>query len=384
MAAAAAVRCRPGGARLALQRAITLHSDLRLGALAFLVSVAFWPWLIEPATVPRWGVLAIGLPLASRLDLRRVPGWLLACGAAGLLWIGVGIARSDHGQLAGLCMLILSVAFVAGCAVKNLTPLMIGFGFGAAINSAVAVAQTLGWQGIPQAALPGGLFMNREILAEFAAPALVWLIVSRRWWLAAAGAPCLAFGERAALLAVAVGLVYGMLRSWKHRAFALAAVVPAAALSLVLLGPPKLDTVIIRTMMWRQAIRDFSFMGHGLGSYEYGAALIRAMAGADTRWAHSDVLQGFGEIGLPFALFLAPAAVALVRKGDIGAKAVLVALAVEAAVSFPLHLPATGFMAAIIAGSLVRCRDLVRVGVADGRPRDVWASEPRPEWRDAV
>jgi hypothetical protein len=358
------------GLRVRLWEKAALSADARLGVLAFLVSVAFWPWLIQPATVPRWAVVAVGLPCFSRLDLGRVPVWALALGVIGFAWAAIGVDQ-NAGQLDLIEMAILGVAFIAGCGARDLTPVMFGFTAGAVINSAVMAAQFWGWTGLPQDVAPGGLFMNREMLAEFVAPIFVWLVVTQRWFLGfCVSLPCLLLGERAAALSVALGWLYGWQAKLWQKVLILGGIAVWGALSIIAAIPEKLMTAHAREGMWMQAVNGATILGRGLGWYN-GAGTFWAV---DDRWAHSDVLQGFAELGAPSLAFVALAAVAFFRSRDRNAKAVMVALFVQAAISFPLHQPATGVMFAIVAGFLAGSRRGVCDGEPHGQPRHVRAA----------
>lgn len=73
-----------------------------------------------------------------------------------------------------------------------------------------------------------------------------------------------------------------------------------------------------------------------------------------TEFAHSDALQLVVEMGIGGAILLAvPILVLWKGNGPDAVRCAFVALCLEGVVSFPLHLPATGFLGALLAGGLV-------------------------------
>lgn len=324
--------------------------------LAFGVTVAYWPGILASAVAPRWALLAVGLPLISWLDPRALPRhmlWLpvlfLAYAALSVMW------SSDplEGAHEWIHFAIFGTAMLAGA---NLSSEKIDMVFraiacGLVASLAIGAAQMAGYSPLAnQGASPSGLFFNRDFLAEFAAIVFVWAVMSRELRAAViASIPLIFCGSRVALSAAVVALLLVRPRR-------VLLVVPAAAAGLVaasVLWPGKLVSVNERLAMWWDAITNTTLFGHGLGSY----------AADHPVWehAHSDLLQSGYELGigglLPAALMVA----ALARPAPAPLRAVVVCIAVEYAVAFPLHLPAPAFVAGIVLGYLLQRRGDVRV-----------------------
>lgn len=352
-----------------------------MSALGFLIAVTYVPGLFAAPVMPRWWVLAIGLPLASSLDPRRMwepAAWCL-CGA--VLWAAMTVYDAPHPHAAALetfFLVLLCLAAFAGAALDDLAPALAGMSWGIAISGVLCVFQVTGWWSpLPQSSVPAGLFYNSEVLAEVAAPLLLWAALDRRWVLGAILAvPVALSGSRVALLAIAVGLVW----AWKPRGrFVKAAVVIIAAfvgLAMLLANDGKIGSAITRVGFWWTALYSLTPWGRGIGWW------AMSHVGPYEEFVHSDMLQAMVELG-PGALLLAvlPAAALWRGAGTIAERAAYVAICVEGLVSFPLHLPAGGFLFAMLAGFLARARPVVcgagLPGGASERSLEGWESAQR-------
>lgn len=338
--------------------------------LGFAVSVAYWPGMLSGVFVPRWAVIAVGVPLVSSLDLRNVYRPALAVMAIFMALAAISILSAPQWLTAVsqmIFLLILSGAFIAGAGMEDTNGVMTGLALGLVVSSVVCVMQFYGWNGVPQSAPPAGLFYNREVLAEFAAVIFVWALVSQRWALAAfAIVPLVFCTSRVALLAVALGLFYAyMPKSRLARLAALALIVGAAVASIIILGLGKIGSADHRVVLWGATIITIFMQpwGSGIG--------WTASAHPGEQFAHSDVLQVLVEVGLGAVILILIPIFALRRgNGNNAERAAFVSVCVECAISFPLHIPATGFVAAVLAGHLVGIRPLVRMGRSVGRVDD--------------
>jgi hypothetical protein len=339
----------------------------REGLLGFTVAVAYWPGLLSGAFAPRWALVAVLVPLLCRITPSALPELcrlLLACVLAAA---GISILQApDH--LGGLYdyfhLMILGVCVVAGAGLVRLDGLFAGLGAGLALSSAIVLAQVSGWSGVTNlSGTPSGLFFNAEVLGTFAALVLVWGAVRRVWWIAAvAFIPVALCESRLAILASLVGLAYGFLP--RRALIAVGLLVPLAGLcAILLLGDYKLGTAFHRATIWGASLHALTWTGQGLGWY--------ATAFPALRYAHSDALQMLVEFGIP-ALFLLyiPYVILRERMGDVAGRAALVAGGVEILMGFPLHMPATGFVIAVVAGHLLGRGYAVRCADAVGRVED--------------
>ncbi len=330
---------------------------VRLSALAFLVAAAYLPGIYSAASSPRWWVLAVGLPLASDLDPRRLPVVASAFLLLGPAWAAATLTWTPDpyaGALAWYQLALLGLVAVAASGVE-VGPVLTAFGWGLAISAALAVPQALGWHPLPATyapsplpgfAAPSGLFYSPEVLAVTATPVLVWATLARRWLLAViTSVPLALCGSRAAVLVASVGLLYGWRpeRRWPRWAAIVLAVLIAPA--VLLISPDKAATGAARIVLWLSALHSVTPLGRGLGWWQV------AHPGPYEEFAHSDALQSFVELGSVAGLLLGALVVLLWRTtAALPERAALVAACATAAVSFPIHLPASGFLFALLAG----------------------------------
>ena len=339
--------------------------------LAFLVGVAYFPGIPSAASMPRWWVLALGLPLASRLDLRALGPFALTLLAATLAWaFAASFFGSPHPHAAALewdFLALLCLVAVAAAGLDDLGPTIEALAWGVAASALLCVPQALGWSPVPlSGGKAAGLFINSEVMAETAAPLVAWAASSRRWPLAAVLALPLALcGSRLAPAAAAAGLLWAWRprRAWVRPALVLT-LAAAAAASLVLL---KVESGGQRVVLWVAAAYSITPLGRGLGWW------AAAHPGPFEEFVHSDLLQAMVELGAGAAPLAAFFAAALWRTTDAGPRAALAAAYLEAVVSFPLHVPCAGFLVFALAGYALRRRARVRGagprGGADARAR---------------
>ncbi|MGE5151990.1 MAG: hypothetical protein ACM3II_17885, partial [Rhodospirillaceae bacterium] len=139
--------------------------------------------------------------------------------------------------------------------------------------------------------------------------------------------------------------------------------VAAGLAALMVFGVDKLGSAFERIVVWIAMADAVVPLGRGLGWVSL--ALPRQ------QFAHSDALQALVEVGLPAApLALIPLAAAYRGKGSRAERAAFLAVCIEVVVSFPLRLPASGFVAALLAGYLAGGRMLVRRGLPRRRISD--------------
>lgn len=350
------------------------------GILGFIVATAYWPGLLTPATLPREMAVAIGVPLLLRVEPRlmdRRIGWLLLFGVAWAFETALGVENM-------FWLLVLAVAFVAGAGLKSLDGIMTGLALGISISSVTCVAQLFGWQGVWQNAVPAGLFYNREVLAELAAPVAVWAVIKGvcvkksphtvwkgflTWGLVlGASLPLVLCGERIAVIAAAVGFLYLWRRPWRDKLVVVAGIAAVGVIGSMLILPGRGADVMIRIGLWGDAAAAITPLGHGLGWFATNYPK------SDT--AHSDVLQMLAELGAGAAFFLTiPVLCFVERRGSVYERAILAVICVEALVSFPFELVANGFLAAVVTGYLGSRRNGIHVVASVGR--DQGLADPR-------
>jgi len=261
---------------------------------------------------------------------------------------------------------MLGIFCLPGC------PRAVYLGAGLALipNSAVTLAQYLGYTPFPTIGLNSGLFFNKSFGAEISAMVAVGLIGTGRWWLAPAvlvplGLTPLSRGSIFAFLNA--GFLY---ISKKHRFYAVLFVIMLlGVLVRLVMSPTHFDNNLERVALWADVARGLTFFGHGLGSFRWQWPYFE--------FAHNDALQIAYELGVPGVLLLGSFFVHCLRAGALTERLVIVVFLVEGCFGFPLYTPATLGLVALVAGSLCRSRLGLDVAVPAGQ-RDLLPGQNDP------
>ena len=337
--------------------------------LAFLTSILFIPGIPSPATTPRWALLMLVIPLLwYRSPGRITAGHLL--GACFLAWAALSLTWTFNlydGARGALLLGLLALIFCA--APLSLRRVYGAMAIGLTLNSAVVIAQIYGWDVLSQGAVPGGLFFNKNFGGELAAMVFAGAVATRLWWAIPGLLPTLALSEcRGAWVALGVA---GIILIWQRNKLAATVLTAAIALAATRVWLTYPSTAQ-RVDLWLDTWDGFNFWGKGLGSFfttfpEY-ASRIDPM-----RWrpstAHADLINLTYELG-PGVLLLLGLLVYALRTRPIRAEHyVLIVFLTEGLVGFPLYVPATAFLAALVLGSLCRDRPELRPALAWRRAR---------------
>lgn len=343
-------------------------AEHRAGVWAFLVAVAFIHGIMSAAFAGRWAIIALGVPLVAQIEFKFSP-FVRFCLAFGTAWAAVSlIATPDlRGGVFELFFLIVLVGVMGTASqLKSLGSALSGLCLGVGVSSLFCLSSIFGHTLVDQGSSRfAGLFYNSEVLTELAAPLFVWAVVSRRWPMAACTVlPLFINGSRISVLAAAIALVYGC-RSLPWRYLASVALAGGAAVLAMALSRDiwTLGSFGERVVFWISTAMAITPLGNGIGWYR--------ASHLTQEFAHSDVLQAMAELGIGVACFaVIPVVIFWRDRGENAERAAFLALCVEMAISFPLHVPATAFLVALLAGYLVRDRGVVRVGTVDRRIHD--------------
>jgi hypothetical protein len=314
-------------------------------ALGFLLTVAVDPWLVGGFIVLKWAVLLAFLPcLVAWRGAGLAVSWpwlaVLGFGALSIWWAPDRALAFD--QLTHLMVFWLAWSLSGSDDVAR------GMCAGLAVNAAICLMQLAGLYEWPLFNVPSGLFFNRNLLGEIAAPLVVWAGLQRRWWLMAGPLACLTMApDRAAVVALCV-LVVALRRWWRAAALSGLGVVFA-----VLMAWKGLHDISERETIITQTLAQLTWFGHGIGSFRVFLPYYE--------FAHCDPLEFVYELGLgalPLAwLGLRP----LAGEGPSATRLAFAALMVESLFSFPFQLPTTGVLGACLLGDLWRDGRVVRV-----------------------
>ena len=338
----------------------------------------FLPGIASGGSTPRWAFLAVLVPIILfsikvRLTLPHIfLGLLISYGALSFFWSTVGYDWA----LEMSRFLIVFGLFLIGSSLQSLRPIIIGCAIGLAINSIVVIAQVYGWQGIQQTVSPGGLFLNKNLGGEIAALILIGALYERIWWAIPLVLPSFILphsrGSYAAFGAVA------LLWAFQKHPKTLVVLVSVAVFLfgyLYIIYPD--GAVAERFSIWADVLDGSSWFGHGLGqlysTYPEYASRVDTLAQRPEH-AHNDLLELWYDLGIGSIVVIA--FVRCLWRGTLQAeKAILVAFFVEGLFNFPLYMPATAALFALVAGSLAgsgpslrddinACRSLFRKSVA--------------------
>lgn len=306
--------------------------------------------MLDATTTPRWAVLAALVPLCLLIvfDAARFPRLLWACltvAGVSLFWTPMFYIGADE----ALKLAFLAGAFWLGVSLIDARPLWEGLIAGVLLSVAFAAMQAFGYDAIPQSAAPGGLFGNRNFLADACTVALIAAVLMRHWAPAALLLVAIALaGSKATIVALLlVGAAWFAPRrplvSW-----GLLGMVCALAVLLLSMWH---DSVSVRFEIWVVALAGIVPFGHGIGSF--------AATYPGYEHVHNEPLQLIYEYGILSAPFFLLAFTTLKGWSDEVELEALVLLAVGAIAcfSFPLHMPVTALAASVAAGRLYGARD---------------------------
>lgn len=357
-----------------------------------LAAVAYVPGVGSASTVGRWTVLSVGAAAMITLWRERPllgPGHVL--GAALLLWGAASIiwSVSPNDTMGELWhWTVLAVLFLVASQHRSPSLVMVALVIGLCAGAPIVVAQMLGLEPVQNLATPSGLFLNRNVMGEVAACALVWTVAVaittnlRAWMLVPVPLLLsLSSGSRGALLACLCGGLYlfwsGRGRQW----------LSPALLSLVLgialvtwIRDPELGSVISRLDIWSMALSNIVPLGRGLETF--GTLAPRY------EFVHNDYIQLAFELGVGALAALALLCHSLSSGRHAAAEgAALASLLGAALVSYPLHHPMGAAMVAVLAGLACGAADRARraehlLGVC-GSTRSEYERASGPDLRES-
>jgi O-antigen ligase len=368
--------------------------------LGFLVTALYWPGIAGAATTPRWGLLAIVLPLLllGRPKQEITAGHIL--GFLFLAWSAVSVLWTPN-KLDGLyeCakLIILAQAFCMGCSV-NLRSCVGGMAVGLLPSTVLLMIEPWYPDLVYRTTTHAGLFINSGSLGEISALVLIGLVyglgteadesgkpqdradslLSRIWLhvrhrpltalLIVGILPCVIIPQsRGSWLALIAAFTLWL---WsKSKLAAIGLVVAALILFTYSLHIAfHISSVTQRIGLWSDAISGLTWLGHGIGSLwtDY-APLSNTLDIFKERpeHIHNDWLEIVFEGGVIGAALLVGFVAIVIRASGVE-RAILVGFGAEALVGFPLHVPATAFLAALALGSLVGGRSSIRDVRDDG------------------
>lgn len=334
--------------------------------LAFVMAVLYVPEIPAAATGGRWWVLALGaacLVWDPRFRIKpTVSHWM---GLGLLVWMGAGffLSASPADTLGETWQwIVAAVLFCVAAEIddRTLDDTFRALAVGVTISALYSIPQALGYQPVLSlmgANTPVGLFLSTNMLTEISVVALIGAVGVRFWWGAPGPALCLLLstGEREGMfMLLAAAAAYLLLKlPGTGRATLLASLVLAAAW-LWSMGYLEHDHWLThmedRFEIWRWTALRVNPVGWGLGSFGELTSY---------EFSHNEFLQYAFELGAG-VLFLIGILTDAISAKRTYPRVALAALAAACLVWFPLHLPGTLFLGALLAGYLCGVRGRAR------------------------
>lgn len=336
---------------------------------AFALTAAFWPGISGAALTTRWAVLALAVPILFPAKVRVTWAHIAVFGLVAWSAYSVSWSPSLPDAMVGLVYLTL----IAGCfcigaaSGDNLRGVFVGASIGAALSSAASIAQVFfGWTGVAQFSVPGGLFINPNIMGEAVALILMGAVVHRLWWAIPLIAPAfLLSGSRGAYVAIACGLV-----AWARSRVVTGAFLILIAVSGIVISTHghRIESIKERFAIWADTIDGMTLRGNGVGSFYalYPATATRTdTLKSRPKHAHNDFLEIAFEAGAGGLAVLLALGVCALRNRRGNLIPVLVVLGALCLVGFPLHNPASAAFGALVAGHVCGRGARVRLSLAE-------------------
>ncbi len=316
--------------------------------LGFGLSALWLPWAPRSGHELRWGLLIVALGailLYQRREAKPVT-WPMVFGLAFTIYAWTSVFWSPNpylaiGRASEIGTLFIAFHIAATAHTYERLQLYRGLILGLVPSAILIPFQMAGYAGVEQWAAPAGTFVNKLFVAELALP-LAIIALARGWWAYAIPpvAALLLTASRGAWIAAAMtaGIYWARHSIWKL--CAVWAAFPLLAYGAALCSPA---TANHRLEIWSYGLDNLVWLGHGIGSF-------MGVHGAEH--LHNDYLEVAYELGLPGSVLLILSLATLQRHG--AEYYAGCAIFITACFSFPLHNPATAFLAAYLAGCLSR------------------------------
>ncbi len=335
--------------------------------LAIGVLIAGIPGYTSAVILTGWPFLLICTPILL-WRCKIVRSFIHWCGACFLAYAAISVLWAPHALFGFMQMSALAAVFLWAETLTDMRRVAIGTAAGLGASAILAIFQYAGWATLYFGTeFPGGLFINSNLFAEMSALVLVLLMVNRLWWWLPVTIPGLAIGSRASLIALlCVVLAWVWSRSRIVGGLLTGSLGVLTVYSVTTFGG---KSITQRFGMWMDTIQGLTFWGHGIGSFEY---LYPYFANrTDTlmtrpSFAHNDLLQLIFELGIGVVPLLVMLwYIARIKDNH---RYVLLCFGIIGLFGFPLHIPASAFIATVCAGYMVGRERDVRAERGRGRP----------------
>ena len=325
----------------------------------FLLAVAFNPFIYAAATVPRWALLSVALPLllwqqspSYFTPLHLIGCLLVSWCALSLAWTANGYdGLGELGQLA-----LIAQAFVLGNRLGSMREIFKGLAIGLIVSSLLVATPLYQFMIGPVSVEHEGLLGNRNMLSEAAVLTLLGCIGYRLWWFIPGILPSIFVWpqERASMLALIVAAGCWLWSYSKWLTVACGAAVIGAGLSYAFFGD-RISSTSQLIQIWSDTSKGLTFWGHGIGSFltlfPFLTSTIDIVVSRPEH-AHNDFLEIIFDYGFIGAFLYASFTVVAIGVADRIYRPILAAFLVIGCFSFPWHVPVTAFIGACVIGCI--------------------------------
>lgn len=322
--------------------------NIVLGSYSFFLSICYVPFFYGGSTNVRWIYLALTTPLLVLLSKLNKFTILHLTGLLFFTWSIVTVLWSfnQYDSIDRLIqLLILTQVFVLGSRLESLKEIFAGLALGLGFSSLAVYYLNI----------PGGLYVNPNMLGDVAILTVIGLIVYKLWWFIPLVLPNVFIGSRGVLLA---GLTTLIMWVWsKSKFLAVSLTVPIFIASFLSYKfNIRLGSVVERFDLWKDSLNGMSVIGQGIGSYHSAYPFFANLL--DTFkyraiYAHNDLLQIFFELGIVGGI-IAIVFIGLLMKEKCNEKYIICCFITLSLFSFPFHMPVSAFVLAIVAGYMSR------------------------------
>ncbi len=339
--------------------------------LGLLLPICFIPGYTGALIPTQWAVLSAVLPLGLWHSSYFGPcHWL---GLLALAWAAFTLqwSPSIFDGIYGLWLMsIWALAFWLG-GLNFVRPQLLwqGLAFGLTVSSIVAIFQAFGYHPVeiaPDTTYPAGLLYNSTVLGASCALVLIACMKCELWWYIPGLLPALYLSHSRGAWAIVALTALARI----HILVALCALVLGNLALVYWLNPSDIQ----RLLLWGTALRELSWLGHGIGSYAdfyylntnpnlylHSEGLFR------TEFVHNDYIQLWFELGIGAIPIFAIIALALCQTSS-PAWPIFFGFATFALFYFPIYSPLTAFIGCYSAGSLIRDWSRIRYRLNGSRP----------------
>lgn len=330
--------------------------------LGIAIMTAYMPGVIGLASITSWAVMWLVMPiilLKCKIEITIIH----ILGIVFLSYVALSLLWSPHGMLEFMQLLALASVFVWGSTLRDLRNVTIGLSIGLGFSSVLAIFQFFGFNDIVYSGTsrPSGLFFNSNIFAEISGMILLLILINKLWWFIPVTVPGLVVSSRAVILGLGISLA---VMTWtKSKILSISILISSWLAAYFITFPSSVITNSVtntasasqRLHVWQDMLAGFTMFGNGIGSFVYKFPEYNKHVDSSTtlvEYAHNDLLQLIFELGIGAIPLLIMVALLLMVKNDY--KSAFIFFIIIGIFGFPLHMPITAFMLALVASQLAK------------------------------